>query len=127
MKKLWIALLISAFATVPFAFGQASDGNIVGAVLDASGAAVPNANVELKNDTTGVKTEVKTDASGSYRFGSVPVGDYTITATAAGFTVQALKGVHVDLNRTATANLNLQVGTVSSTVEVTEAAALLDT
>ncbi len=127
MKKLWVALLISALATVPSAFGQASDGNILGSVLDASGAAVPNANVELKNDSTGVKAEVKTDASGSYRFGSVLVGDYTITVTAPGFTVQALKGIHVELNKTTTANMNLAVGAVSSTVEVTEAAALLDT
>ncbi len=127
MKKLWIALLISALATVPSAFGQASDGNIVGAVLDSSGAGVPNANVELKNDSTGVKAEVKTDSSGSYRFGSILVGDYTITVTAPGFTAQALKGVHAELNKTTTANLSLQVGAVSSTVEVTEAAALLDT
>jgi hypothetical protein len=127
MKKLWIALLLSALAIVPSVFGQASDGNIVGSVLDASGAAVPNANVELKNDSTGVKTEAKTGADGSYRFGSVLVGDYSITVTAAGFTVQALKGVHVELNKTTTANMNLQVGAVSSTVEVTEAAALLDT
>ena len=127
MKKLWIALLITALVIVPSAFGQASDGNIVGSVLDSSGAAVPNANVELKNDSTSVKVVVKTGADGSYRFGNVLVGDYTITVTAPGFTVQALKGVHVELSKTTTANLNLQVGAVSSTIEVTEAAALLDT
>jgi hypothetical protein len=126
MKKLWVGLLLT-FSTVPSAFGQASDGNILGSVLDASGAGVPNANVELKNDATGVKAEVKSDADGSYRFGSVLVGQYTITVTASGFTVQALKGVHVELNKTTTANFSLTVGAVSSTVEVTEAAALLDT
>src|ERR1700690_4233882 len=108
MKTLWVALLLSVFAVVPAVFGQASDGNILGSVLDSSGAGVPNANVELKNDATGVLSAVKTDSSGSYRFGNVLVGDYTITVTASGFTAQALKGVRVDLHKTTTANMSLQ-------------------
>jgi len=47
--------------------------------------------------------------------------------TAAGFTSQSIKGIRVELSKTSTVNVSVQVGTVSSTVEVTEAAALIDT
>lgn len=111
----------------PFSFGQATDGNIVGSVQDATGAVVVNANVELTNQATGVKTGTTTDSTGSYRFGNVPTGTYNITIAASGFTTATLKNVQVELNKTATANVTLSVGSVSSQVEVTTAAALLDT
>jgi len=42
--------------------------------------------VQLENSDTGVKTSVKTDSNGGYRFGNVIVGRYSITASAPGFT-----------------------------------------
>jgi hypothetical protein len=127
MKKLALLALISAIALAPYGFGQASDGNVVGTVLDQTGAGVPNANVELSNDATGIKNTTKTDSSGGYRFGNLLVGTYTITVTAQGFTTASLKQVNVDLSKTTTANVSLSVGAVSSQVEVTAATALLDT
>ena len=106
---------------------QASDGNIVGAVHDQSGAILPGASVELANIATGVKSTAKTDASGAYRFGNVPLGDYTITVSATGFTTTSLKDVRVELSKTTTANMTVNVGAVSSTVEVSSAVALIDT
>src|SRR5215468_3546149 len=108
-------VLLALFVCAGISIGQVSDGNIVGTVLDATGAAVPNAAVELRNTATAVRT----DADGSYRFGNVPIGDYTIVVTASGFTSRSLKNVRVELNKTTTANMTLEVGTVSSTVEVT--------
>src|SRR5438067_11208467 len=119
MKQYVLAVLLGAMLFVPASFGQATDGNIVGTVLDASGAVIAGANVDLLNVDTGVKNATTTDAAGTYRFGNVPVGTYTITATAPGFTTASLKDVHVELSRTTTANLSMSVGTVSSTVEVT--------
>ena len=57
-------------------------GNLVGNVVDASGGAVPNADVELANVATGVKTAAKTDASGGDKFGNVLVGTYHVTVAA---------------------------------------------
>src|SRR6266853_1743605 len=127
MKKVVFAVLFCAMLFAQFCFGQASDGNIVGTVVDVSGAVVPNANVELLNLATGVKNSTTTDSAGSYRFGNVPIGTYTITVSAPGFTTTSLKNVQVELSKTTTANLTVQVGTVSSTVEVSAAVALIDT
>ena len=76
-----IALLLSSVA-----FGQVADGNLVGTVLDSSGAAIPGAMVEVENMATGVKNTVTADDSGFYRVNNLLVGKYNVKASANGFT-----------------------------------------
>jgi hypothetical protein len=106
---------------------QATDGNLVGAVEDASGAAVSGATTQLVNVSTGVMRAGMTDASGLYRYNNLPAGLYKLTATATGFSTVTLQDVLVELNKTTTANIRLQVGAVSTQVEVTDAPTLIDT
>uniref|UniRef100_Q026A2 Cna B domain protein n=1 Tax=Solibacter usitatus (strain Ellin6076) TaxID=234267 RepID=Q026A2_SOLUE len=127
MCKRLCALLLGAFLAAFSLFGQSGDGTIVGTVLDASGAGVPNATVLLQNMDTGVKTSTKTDAAGSYRFNNILVGRYTATATAAGFTTTSLKDLAVELNKATTANIRVDVGSVSTAIDVMEAATTIDT
>ena len=127
MKALLAIVGMTALFLGPGLKGQTVDGNVVGTVLDPSGASIPSASVELMNVGTGVKSTSKTAADGGYRFSNVPVGNYTITVAASNFTTGSLTDVLVDLNNTTTANLTLQVGSVSSAVNVTDASVLLDT
>lgn len=127
MKTLLSSVLALTLLGASALFGQTTDGNIVGTVLDSTGAGIPNASVELTNQATAVKATSKTDSTGAYRFGNVLIGLYTVSVNAQGFAPAALKDVRVDLNITATANISLQLGSVTTQVEVTEAAALLDT
>lgn len=113
--------------TASLVYGQASDGNLVGTISDVSGAGVPGATVTITNTATGVKTDTTTTGGGDYRFNNIPVGKYELRAMASGFAVATVSNLDVELNKTATANLTLQLGAVSSTVEVTEAATTLDT
>jgi hypothetical protein len=122
-----LAVLALVCLAATAGFGQVADGNIIGTVLDASGAAVPNANVTLENIATGVKTSAKSDENGLYRFNNVLIGRYTVTISAAGFSTAALRDVGVELNKTTTANAKLEVGNVSTTVEVADAATAVDT
>jgi len=119
-----LAVLLSLSVAL---FGQATDSVIVGAVSDATGAAVPNANVVATNRDTNVQYATVTNGTGEYRLNNVPVGTYSISASAAGFSTATVGGVQLELNRTASVNLNLTVGSVSTAVEVTEAPALIDT
>ncbi len=121
-----VVLVLMAAGVVP-GFGQATDGVLVGVVSDQTGGVIPNATLELQNQATGVKVTTTTSASGAYRFNNVPVGLYTITGRAGGFTEAGLKNVQVELNKTGTANLTLQVGTVATTLEVSESSTLIDT
>ena len=107
--------------------GQVISGDVVGAITDASGAAVPNVTVTATNDATGVKTSVTSNSAGEYRFTNLLAGTYTLTAAASGFGATTLKNVQVVLNTTATQNMTLQVGQVATSVEVHEAAVVIDT
>ncbi len=127
MRSLAAAVFIALFVVAMLGFGQATDGNLVGTITDATGAAVPGATVSVTNRATGVKTETKSGDAGEYRFNNIPVGQYNLTATASGFGTASLANLNIELNKTATANVTLQVGAVSATVEVSEAAATIDT
>lgn len=107
--------------------GQATDGNIVGRVMDKSGAEIPIAKVEVLNQDTNVRYPVISNNDGSFRVNNVPVGKYTITATATGFAGSSLKNFAVELNKTSTANLTLDVSSVTTTLEVTEASVAINT
>jgi len=85
------------------------------------------ATVTIKNLATGVEIATKTAETGEYRFNNLPVGQYQLNAQAPGFTSAAVGNLTVELNKTATVNLSLSLGTVSAAVEVAAAAATLDT
>ncbi len=120
----WVASLM---LIAGLSYGQAISGNIVGTVVDSSGAAVPSATVTATHTDTGVKTSATATSSGEYRLSNLPVGTYTVTATSSGFTPVTLGNVVVSLNQTITANLTLKVGEVTTVVEVQEAGATIDT
>src|SRR5260370_26782427 len=128
-KRLRLLLLLAAvfcFHALRL-FGQATDGNLVGTVRDDSGAAVPEAQVIITNRTTNLETTTRSNGSGDYRFNNIPVGAYDLSVSASGFRAMTERNVAVELNKTTTVNVSLQVGPVTQTVEVTEAAATIDT
>jgi len=120
-------ILIGFAGLCPYSFAQTTSGDLVGTVLDPSGAGVPDANVEATNVETNVRTTATTNARGEYRFSNLLIGRYDVTANATGFNAASLHGVQILLNTTQTANLNLQVGQTTTTVEVQEAGATIDT
>lgn len=127
MRKLVLAVLLTMFALTSLSFSQATDANLVGTVTDASGAMAPNATVEITHLTTGIKTNTKTNNDGQYHFNNIPVGLYNVSVTAPGFAAANLKGIDIQLSKTSTANVTLQVGSVATTVDVSETAATIDT
>jgi Carboxypeptidase regulatory-like domain len=124
---LFMALIGMSLVCSLSVFAQATSGDVTGKVADASGAVVPNVLVVAENDATGVRTSATTGADGAYRLSNLPVGSYTVSASATGFAQATLKNVSVQLNNTITQNLTLEVQGTATTVEVTAAAAALDT
>ena len=122
-----IALVVVAlFSSGPRTFAQTSDGIILGTVSDATGAVIPNASVTATNKATNVQYKATTNNVGQYRINNVPVGTYDVDTSASGMTPQRLANVAVDVNRTSTVNLTLQVGAVTADVVVQEAPPLID-
>ncbi|HUJ95769.1 MAG TPA: carboxypeptidase regulatory-like domain-containing protein [Terriglobales bacterium] len=108
------------------AYGQAISGNIVGTVVDSSGAAVANADVNATNINTGVGANTKTNGTGEYRFDNLLVGFYKITVKASGFRTTTVQ-VEVQLNASATANVTISPGAQTEVVEVSGEAPIIDT
>ena len=108
------------------AFGQAISGNLVGTISDASGAVVSNAEVTATNVGTNASITTHTNSTGGYRFENLPVGDYKVTVTAAGFRT-VIQQTSVELNKTGTQNAVLTPGATSETVEVSAAPPAIDT
>jgi hypothetical protein len=122
-----VVLLLAVLTACVASFAQVVSGDLTGTIFDPTGAAVPSATVLVKNDATGVELTVNSGSAGEYRAPNLPVGNYTITVTASGFSKAQLKGIEIQLNKIATANVKLEVGKSTETVEVTAAAVTLDT
>ncbi|MDQ2711468.1 MAG: TonB-dependent receptor [Acidobacteriota bacterium] len=123
-----VGVFIALFALVNLpVFPQATSGNITGTVYDPTGATVPAASTVAHNMATGVDITTSTTSAGDYRFENLPIGTYTLTVSAPGFVSGQIANVNVPLNQTVTANVKLTIGQASTRVEVTEAAAPIDT
>ena len=110
------------------AWSQATSGDIVGTVLDRSGAAIPDASVTATNVATGVASTVQASKVGDFHIPNLLGGDYNVSASAAGFATFTLKNFTVTLNSTGTARLVLPVATASTVVQVSaEAGVTIDT
>lgn len=109
------------------ALGQTNQGVIAGNVLDGSGAAVPNAVITAKSEETGSKYETKSTTAGSYRFASIQLGHYTITATAAGFKPSVRTGVEVRVGTVTSLDINVTIGAANETVTVAADAPQVET
>jgi len=121
------AVLAMASLGQPRLMAQLTSGDLTGTVSDATGAAIPNVSVQAVNVATGFATSQASGPSGDYHFSNLPVGIYNLTANATGFASATVKSISIELNKVATANITLQVGQTTSTVEVTESAVTIDT
>ena len=102
-------------------------GSVVGTVTDATGAVIPNASIVATNAATQVEFEGKTDESGQYWLGPLPVGLYTIRFTMPGFQTTVIDQVHVLSPDATVLDARLLVGSVSEMVEVTSGSVSLQT
>ncbi|MEZ5398544.1 MAG: TonB-dependent receptor [Bryobacteraceae bacterium] len=117
-------LVVLSLLLLPHAFGQA--GSIQGIVRDQTDAAVVNADVSVVNLDTGLRRETKSNEVGLYTIPSLPVGRYKVTAALQGFAPAELPEVKLDVNQTARLDFTLKPGTVTESIDVSAAAALLD-
>jgi hypothetical protein len=113
------------FATTSQA--QTTTGSITGEVSDATGAIIPNATVVVEDVDTGVKTATTTNGAGAYTVRFLPIGKYKVTISATGFATQKYDTFALEINATVKINPKLAVASTSTSVEVTEAAPILDT
>ena len=114
-----VAVLAFAFAGTAYAQTDVTTSRITGTVTAAAdGGALPGANVEVKNQDTGLLIVAVSDRDGFYRALNLPTGSYTLTATLDGFHPASTENVRLLLGVPRTVNFNLQPSTVSEAVTV---------
>jgi hypothetical protein len=101
---------------------QVAGGSLSGTITDHSGAAVPRANVEIKNSATGITRSVTTNADGFYTAANLLPGNYEVSVSAAGFNTEIKKGIVINVGSQPVFDLVLEVGVVVNRVEVTSEA-----
>jgi hypothetical protein len=127
LPSFFLALaFVMFFASTPHALAQQTLGGIRGTVTDQSGASVPDTVVTVVGDETRLTRSKKTNAEGGYEIPDLPIGPYTLTFTHIGFLTDAVPSILVQANRTATVNVSLKVGQVSTTVTVEDKAPLMN-
>src|SRR5215510_5771887 len=105
---------------------QDSRGTIVGRVTDPSGA-VLTAEVHAANTATGVVVSAKANESGNYSLPYLPPGVYSVTAENAGFRKFVRENVQVRVGDTVELNIQMVIGDVAESLQVTAETPLLST
>jgi Carboxypeptidase regulatory-like domain len=128
-KKLGLALVLLTVVLSMFsaAWAQEVTAAIVGTVTDPSGAPIKGATVVANDTERGTLSTATTNDSGSYNLARLPVGSYGVKVSAPGFDTALHPPFTLLLNQTARVDVQMQVGKVSETVEVTTTAPILKT
>ena len=120
------SLRFIAVCTVAATVCFAQNSGIQGVISDSTGGVIPAANVTVVNVATGVEYEAQSNETGLYSVPFLSPGTYTLTARTEGFAPSTRENLKLDVQQIARVDFTLSVGTVAEVVEVSAAAALLE-
>jgi outer membrane receptor protein involved in Fe transport len=108
-------------------FAQASGASLGGRVTDQTEAGLPGVTVTATNTSTGFNRSVVTGSDGGYRFPTLPVGTYTVTADLAGFSSVTARNVELSVATDRELPFTLKQAAVKEQITVTAQAPLIET
>jgi hypothetical protein len=122
-----LAVMMFTFVSAPKMQAQVSKGSISGAVADAQGGAVPDAEVKAISKETNEGSTATTDSAGLFKLSLLQVGSYRLEITKNGFRKAVFDNVEVTVGADrGMGTIKLEIGEVSSTVEVSAAPPLME-
>jgi hypothetical protein len=123
--RIFVIALFVALCSAP-AFAQMTQGRLTGTVTDSQGAVMPGVTVTVSSPSLiGVQTTV-TEANGKYLFPSLPSGTYRVAFDLSGFQKTNRENIQVTTGSTISADVQLQVASLSESVTVTGASPVVD-
>jgi Carboxypeptidase regulatory-like domain len=122
----WLTLF--ALCAFPFAVAtaQSATATLSGTVTDPNNAVVPGAHVTATNNGTGLKREATTNGSGIFTIPLLPPSTYTVLVENQGFTPAEIKDVTLNVGDNVALNIQMKIGHVGATVNVTSEASLIN-
>lgn len=109
------------------AVGQGSSGSLSGLVVDPKGAVVAGATVTVKNVATNQENTTQTSNDGTFSVPALSTGLYTASITATGFKQAVVTDIKIDVGKTSSIQIELEVGAATETVTVVGGGELLQT
>ena len=123
-------LCLGVFMMIAFGVQQLaaqSTAAILGTVLDASGAAMAEASIQIKNTGTGILRVTTSDAQGRYRMPDLIIGEYEVQASKPGFQTAVHKGITLTVGSDPVVDFSLPVGQAQQTITVEGAISQVET
>ncbi len=96
-----------------------------GTIEDATGAKIANATVTIVNNGTNATRQTTTSGAGTYTIGNLPIGTYSLMASAASFSPEKINGIELVVGQTRTLDVHLNIGTVAQELLVEDTAPAL--
>jgi len=127
IRRYVVGCWLVALFCLSCALGQTVTGSITGQVTDPSGAMVVNATVIAENVATGVKTSTQTNAAGVYTIRFLPIGTYTVTVDAAGFSQAKIAPFTLEIDQTQKIDTKMKIGATTQVVVQEDFHPILDT
>jgi hypothetical protein len=125
MRKLFVMAISVACVT---AWSQAiSTSQVSGTVQDASGAAIPAAQVVLRQTETGQSRATVSATDGSFILPNLPIGPYRMEVSKDGFATYVQTGIVLNVNTNPIINATLKIGAISEQVSVQAEALAVET
>lgn len=126
-KFSWLCLVAVCLSWPMNLRSQKATAELVGTVRDPAGAVLVGAIVKLTDVDTGFTRSVATNGEGTYTLSSIPAGRHTLEVELAGFKRKRIEGIVLQVNQRTRMDISMDIGEISQTVEVKEAAPIVDT
>ena len=126
LSGLFFAVLLVVLAA-PARAQAVAVAEVSGTITDASGGALPNAQVMMTETGKRLSRSMITDATGHYILTNLPVGPYNLEVKASGFKDYLRSGIVLQVNNNIEMNVTMQVGSVSERLEVNATTSMVET
>jgi hypothetical protein len=108
------------------ASAQEFTGGIYGRIVDPTNALLPGVSITVEGDAIQGRRTAVSEANGSYRLLYLPQGEYRVTYQKAKFKTIVYKGAKVEVGKTTTMNVTMQIADVEETLVVTPGSPIVD-
>lgn len=127
MKRLCLHMLLLTLCVSTYSIAQSTNATISGQVIDPSGRVVPDADIEILNEATGIQYSNRTNEIGIYTVSLLPPGQYRVQISKVGFKTLIKPGIVLNVQSAVAINFTLPVGATSESVTVDAGSSILNT
>jgi len=127
LKQLYLRLLLLTICVSTYSVAQSSNATISGQVIDPSGRVIPDAEIEILNEATGVQYTNRTNGTGIYAVSILPPGQYRVQVSKIGFKMLIKPGIVLNVQSSVALNFTLPLGATSESITVEAGSSLINT